>query len=169
MVSGTFLAFVSYLFTTTQSVDEGLLVVVAMVLSLAYGAHDLGVVRLPAPQLRRQVSQTWAHVLPPTAYGLIYGFLLGLGVTTYLYVATIYPAVVFSVTTSVTTAAAVAVAYGVGRVLPLAAAMVASPWLRADVNDAVEWLDAARPHVRPVAGYVLVGGAAFFAVAMASL
>jgi hypothetical protein len=58
-------------------------------LALAYAAAELGLVRLPSPQLRRQVPQRWRERYPQPLTALLYGGGLGLGFVTYLPVATL--------------------------------------------------------------------------------
>lgn len=90
------------------------------IFSVLYGLHELGFVRLPAPQSRRQVPQRWRRELRPSLMVFLYGLGLGPGFFTaipatsfYVLVAAvllqadpIYGALTFAV-------------YGLGRVAPL--------------------------------------------------
>ena len=62
----------------------------------AYAGREAGLLRLPIPQLRRQVPQRWREVLPLPATAFLYGAGLGLGFVTYVPVAT-FAAVVAAV------------------------------------------------------------------------
>ncbi|HYX86297.1 MAG TPA: hypothetical protein VE777_15105 [Gaiellales bacterium] len=87
-----------------------------------YAAREAGLVRLPVPQLRRQVPQSWREALPvPVAAGL-YGAGLGVGFATYVPVATLV-AVVAAVLLADPALGAVALgAFGAGRAAALVAA-----------------------------------------------
>ena len=88
----------------------------------AYAAREVGLLRLPVPQLRRQVPQRWREVLPLPATGFLYGAGLGLGFVTYVPVAT-FAAVIAAVVLADPAAGAVALgAFGVGRAIALVAA-----------------------------------------------
>src|SRR4249920_1892107 len=45
----------------------------------AYAAREAGILRLPVPQLRRQVPQRWREILPLPATAFLYGAGLGIG------------------------------------------------------------------------------------------
>lgn len=57
------------------------LVVLALV-SVCYGAMELGLVRLPLPQSGRQVPAQWRYRYPPVVTAALYGALLAPGVGT---------------------------------------------------------------------------------------
>lgn len=57
---------------------------------LAGGLHQLGLIRLPMPQLHRQVPRTWTLRIPWGLVALGYGLQLGCGVATRIRVATTY-------------------------------------------------------------------------------
>ena len=90
------------------------------IVSVLYGLHELGFIRLPVPQSRTQVPQHWRHELRPSFMVFLYGLGLGPGFFTaipatsfYVFVAAvliqadlIYGALAFAV-------------YGLGRVAPL--------------------------------------------------
>jgi hypothetical protein len=60
----------------------------------AYAGREAGLLRLPVPQLRRQVPQRWREVLPLPATAFLYGAGLGVGFVTYVPVATLAAVVV---------------------------------------------------------------------------
>src|SRR5262245_50405091 len=64
--------------------------VVLSVGSLVLALHQLQVLRLPLPQLHRQVSRLWLLQLPWNLVALGYGLQLGCGVATRIKVATTY-------------------------------------------------------------------------------
>nr|MBA3728461.1 hypothetical protein [Actinomycetota bacterium] len=57
------------------------LLVLALV-TVSYGAMELGLVRLPLPQSGRQVPAQWRYRYPPMVTAALYGALLGPGVGT---------------------------------------------------------------------------------------
>jgi cytochrome c biogenesis protein CcdA len=88
----------------------------------AYAAREAGLLRLPIPQLRRQVPRRWREVLPLPAAAFLYGAGLGVGFVTYVPVATlaaVAAAIAFADPASGTVALA---AFGAGRALVLVAA-----------------------------------------------
>ncbi len=88
----------------------------------AYAGREAGLLRLPVPQLRRQVPQRWREVLPLPATAVLYGAGLGVGFVTYVPVAT-FAAVVAAIVLADPAAGAVALgAFGAGRALVLVAA-----------------------------------------------
>jgi len=112
----------------------------------AYAGREAGIIRLPVPQLRRQVPQRWREVLPLPATSFLYGAGLGVGFVTYVPVATL-AAVVAAIVLADPAAGAVALAAsGAGRAIVLVAATAglrdwdmaadrferAGRWLRAD-------------------------------------
>ncbi len=88
----------------------------------AYAGREAGILRMPVPQLRRQVPQRWREVMPLPATALLYGAGLGLGFVTYVPVAT-FAAVVAAIVLADPAAGAVALAaFGAGRAIVLVAA-----------------------------------------------
>jgi hypothetical protein len=59
----------------------------AGLVAVVYAIGELGLVRLPWPQLRRQVPERWRERYPQPVTGFLYGAGLGLGFVTYLPVA----------------------------------------------------------------------------------
>jgi hypothetical protein len=91
--------------------------------ALVAAAGEVGLVRLPLPQLRRQVPERWRERYPQPLAALLYGLGLGVGFATYLPVATLI-VVAVAVTALLGPAAGAIVlgAFGLGRGLALAAA-----------------------------------------------
>jgi len=88
----------------------------------AYAGREAGILRLPVPQLRRQVPQRWREILPLPATAFLYGAGLGVGFVTYVPVAT-FAAVVAAIVLADPAAGAVALAaFGAGRAIVLVAA-----------------------------------------------
>lgn len=113
-----------------------------------YAAREIGLVRLPIPQLRRQVPQRWREVLPLPATGFLYGAGLGVGFVTYVPVAT-FAAVVAAIVLADPAAGAVALgAFGAGRAIALVAATAG---LR-DWDAAADRFDRAGRWLRPRGG-----------------
>jgi hypothetical protein len=91
----------------------------------AEAAAELGVVRLPVPQVRRQVPERWRERYPQPLTALLYGLGLGLGFATYLPVATlIVVAAGVAALAGPLSGAAVLAGFGIGRTLVLAVATV---------------------------------------------
>ena len=61
-------------------------------LALLAAAREAGIVRLPLPQLRRQVPERWRSELPLPVWSVGYGIGLGLGFVTFQPVATFWVA-----------------------------------------------------------------------------
>src|SRR6478752_2632464 len=93
------------------------------VFALLEAAAELGLVRLPLPQMRRQVPERWRERYRPPLTALFYGAGLGFGFATYLPVATL-PVVAVGVAALAGPAsgAAVLAAFGLGRGVALAVA-----------------------------------------------
>jgi hypothetical protein len=72
------------------------------------------------PQIRRQVPEHWRRVLPLPLATLLYGILLGLGFTTFVYAVALWAlAGIAFVVASPQTGALVGLAFGAGRALPI--------------------------------------------------
>jgi hypothetical protein len=106
-------------------------------LALLAAAREAGIVRLPLPQLRRQVPERWRYDLPLPAWSVGYGIGLGLGFLTFQPVATFWVACAAAVALGKPLAAGLCfAAYGAGRA-------VMAAWPRhgqADPTAAVESL-----------------------------
>jgi len=165
LLAGATLWFLSNVIALSRIIDKSSALVMSSLLCFAYAMHELRVVRLPQPQLRRQVSEVWAHALPIWGSALVYGFLLGLGMTTYLTVTAIYPALFLGLASSGWLAVAVMTAFGVGRVAPVVTAGIVSVVVGLDLDRMVGFLDSRRPYVHPFAACLLVGAGTFFWVA----
>jgi hypothetical protein len=92
------------------------------VFALVEAAGEAGLVRIPLPQLRRQVPERWRERYPQPLAALFYGAGLGLGFATYLPVSTlIVVAVAVTGLLGAGDGAVVLGAFGAGRALALAA------------------------------------------------
>lgn len=134
----------------------------AVAIAVAAAALDALGVRI-APQLRRQVPESWRRALPLPLAAFLYGILLGLGFTTYvLSFALPALAAVSLVVADVGLGLVLGVAFGIGRALPIVAlAPVADREIGARALDAM----AARPGL--LRGARLVDAVALLAVAAA--
>jgi hypothetical protein len=91
--------------------------------ALLEAAAELGLVRLPLPQVRRQVPQRWRERYPQPLAALLYGAGLGVGFATYLPVSTLLVVAAGVIALAGPGAgAAVLAAFGLGRGLALAVA-----------------------------------------------
>lgn len=89
-------------------------------LALVYSLRELGLVPVPAPQLKRQVPARWRLRVPARPLSVLYGLELGAGVTTLVAVAGFYVIVVWALTSgSALTGAVVMALYGAGRAVPV--------------------------------------------------
>jgi hypothetical protein len=127
--------------------------------------RELGVVRFPLPQSRRQVPQWWHARLPLPVWSAGYGAGLGAGFFTFQPVATFWVACAAAVALGRPLAAGACFAlYGVGRAL-----MVVVPARREpEVTAAVERLARLRPALVRANGLVLAACAVALAVAPAA-
>jgi hypothetical protein len=137
-------------------------VLVVAVLAALAAARELGLLRLPVPQLRSQVPDWWRFGLPLPLWSLGYGAGLGAGVFTYQPFATFWIACTAAVVLAAPLPAAVAFSlYGAGRAL-----MVVLPTLRGTEPPlAVERLVRRRPLLARANAAVLVLAALVLALA----
>ncbi len=92
---------------------------VAVAIAVVAAGLDVAGVRI-APQLRRQVPESWRRVLPLPVAGLLYGVLPGLGFTTYVLSFALPALAAISVAVAdVQLGLVLGVAFGVGRALPI--------------------------------------------------
>jgi len=93
----------------------------ALVAVLGVAAAIADVRGLPiVPQIRRQVPEHWRRVLPLPVATLLYGVLLGLGFTTFVYAVALWAlAGIAFVVASAQTGALIGLAFGAGRALPI--------------------------------------------------
>lgn len=125
-------------------------------------AREAGLVRLPLPQLRRQVPERWNHELPLTVWATGYGAGLGVGFLTFQPVATFWIAVLAALAVGrPATAAAGFALYGAGR----AAMVVLPPRPERDVTRVVERLAARRPLLKRANAVALAACAVLLAAA----
>jgi hypothetical protein len=102
----------------------GWLAVVALV-AVVEAAAEARLLRLPLPQLRRQVPERWRERFPLPLTALLYGLGLGLGFATYIPVATLLVvAVGVALVTDPLVGAFVMAAFGLGRSLALGVSTV---------------------------------------------
>jgi hypothetical protein len=106
-------------------------------LALLGAAREAGLLRVPLPQVRRQVPERWRAELPLPAWSVGYGAGLGAGFLTFQPVATFWVAAAAAVALArPLPAAACFAAYGAGRTLMAASARRGHP----DASAAVEAL-----------------------------
>ena len=91
-------------------------------IAAAYAARETGLLRLPVPQLRRQVPQRWREVLPLPATAFLYGAGLGIGFVTYVPVATLVAVTAAIALADPGAGMAALAAFGAGRAAVLVAA-----------------------------------------------
>jgi sulfite exporter TauE/SafE len=92
----------------------------AGVLSLVFGLNEFGLLRLPLPRNHHSVPQSWWFDLGPNQAALVYGFVLGLGVTTVVPFGTFYAVGAWALLAAGPGyGAALGAAYGLARALPV--------------------------------------------------
>lgn len=67
-----------------------LVLVPAGTIAAIYSARELGIVSVPMPQFHRQVPAWWRYRYQPNIAAFLYGIGLGVGVATFVRVATLY-------------------------------------------------------------------------------
>jgi hypothetical protein len=124
------------------------------ILALVGAARDLGIVRIPLPQRRGQVPESWRRHLPLAVWAPAYGIMLGLGVLTFQVVSTFWVVAGASIALgSPATAASCFALFGVGRVL-----MVIVPPARAtSFSVAAVGIGPVMPVIRRLNGLLLCG------------
>jgi sulfite exporter TauE/SafE len=141
---------------------------VAGTVAALYVWHEIGVVRLPMPQVPRQVPASWRFRFAPTAMSLAYGVVLGAGVFTHVWTASFYVLAVWVALTANPLAGGVALAaFGLARAIPV----LVLGRRRSDVDEAfrLTWrLDAWSGVVHLVNGVLLAALAGFLLVASVS-
>ena len=117
------------------------------VLALAAAAREAGLVRIPVPELRRQVPERWRREWPLAGWSFGYGAGLGVGVLTHQAVWTFWVAAAGALALGDPAVSALCLApFGLGRAL-----MVALPARGGrDAADAVGRMIRRRPLLRPV-------------------
>ena len=117
-VVGVIGRFVLMLFAAKPTV--GFVFTAIGIVSVLYGLHELGFLRLPAPQSRRQVPQHWRHELRPSLMVFLYGLGLGPGFFTAIPATSFYVLVAAVLLQADVVYGALAFAvYGLGRIAPL--------------------------------------------------
>ena len=141
-------------------VERAVLVVAALAALAA--AREAGLIRVPLPQLRRQVPERWHHELPLPVWTAGYGAGLGIGFLTFQPVATFWIAVLAALAVGRPAASAAGFAlYGAGRALMV----VLPPRPDRDVTGVVERLAARRPLLRRANAVALAACAVLLAAA----
>jgi len=137
--------------------------VVAVIAAIAAVAEARGLAVLP--QVRRQVPEHWRGVLPlPLAAGL-YGVLLGLGFTTFVYTFALWAlAAIVLLAAAPVTGVLAGVAFGVGRALPV---VLIAPFAHRRIGRKVVDVMAQRPRTLRVVR--LTAAACLLAVMVTSL
>jgi hypothetical protein len=136
----------------------------AACLAVLAAAREGGRLRIPFPQIRRQVPERWRAQLPLPVWSLAYGAGLGAGFLTFQPVATFWVACAATVALGRPLAGALCfAAYGLGRTIMAASARRG----HADATAAVEALARRRGLVLRVNVVALVGCAALLAASAA--
>jgi len=90
-------------------------------LSIGYGAHQLGFMKMPYPQRRAQVPHDARFRFRSSTIGLLYGYALGMNYLTYVQTPTLYIVTGAALLSGdVTTAITIIAIFNIGRCLPVA-------------------------------------------------
>lgn len=141
-----------------QSLHAGrnlLTLVLTGLLSAIYSLRELSLIRVPAPVCWRQVPRSWRSTLPVNLAAFYYGLGLGVGLATYVPVATFYVALLWAFVAGDPILGAIGmIMFGVGRALPLL--LMASRMKNLDESSQVVLtLNAWKPAVHLVNGLAL--------------
>lgn len=137
-----------------------LALVVLSLIGLAYGAHQLDLLRVPYPQRRAQVPHDARQRFPKWVIGGLYGFALGLDYLTYVQTPLLYMMTAAAAFTGNIPAAITIIAlFNLGRYLPVAVNLM--PWK----DHAIQaWLARNQERAALTDGAILVALGAAFAV-----
>lgn len=135
---------------------------------VAYSLREIGIIPVPAPQLKRQVPSQWRYKFPPRVVALIYGVELGFGLTTRIPVSTFYVVALWAtVVSNPPLSAFVLGLFGLGRILPILLCG-GRRWSISETSRMLSPLLAWQPAVRQANGLVLaIVGSSFAMAALA--
>ena len=119
LMLGGILGFAGWL--AFESVSFALMTGILSVLAIAYGAHQLGFLKMPYPQRRAQVPHDARFRFRSSTIGLLYGYALGMNYLTYVQTPILYIVTGAALLTAdVKTAIAIIAVFNIGRCLPVA-------------------------------------------------
>ena len=105
---------------TAGAAQRSHVLVMTGVVGLLYGLREMGLLKVPAPKVMRQVPAKFRLKLPPKRVAFLYGFELGMGFTTYVTATTFYVVALWCLLVgSVGLGVLVMAAYGLGRAAPM--------------------------------------------------
>src|ERR1700704_1964686 len=78
-------------------VGRSTVLLITGIAGMLYGLRELELLHVPSPKVSRQVPAKWRLMLPPKPLAFLYGFELGIGVTTYVTATTFYVAVLWAI------------------------------------------------------------------------
>lgn len=130
------------------------------IIGLAYGAHQLDLLRVPYPQRRAQVPHDARNRFPKWVIGGLYGLSLGLDYLTYVQTPLLYMMTLAAVFTGhIPEAIAIIALFNLGRYLPVAVNLL--PWKDWQIQA---WLARNQERAAVADGAILVALGAAFAV-----
>jgi hypothetical protein len=133
-------------------------------IAAVYVPRELGILKVPYPQLRRQVPSWWHLAMKPGAYSFLYGVVLGTGVSVHIYTASFFPPLAYALADGgVRVSLVFGLSYGLGRGL----AIMWIGWLGRrrgwrHTNEAALYLEDRRALVRPANALILASAALLF-------
>lgn len=159
IILGTLLGAIGGIFGFT-GLTSGLTLGALALVGLAYGAHQLDLLRVPYPQRRAQVPHDARQRFPKWMIGGLYGLSLGLDYLTYVQTPLLYLVTLAAVFTgNITHAIALIAIFNLGRYLPVAVNLM--PWRDHQIQA---WLARHQERAALVDGAVLTALGAAIAV-----
>lgn len=141
-------------------IGSGLALAVLAVIGLAYGAHQLGLLRVPYPQRRAQVPHDARNRFPKWVVGGLYGLSLGLDYLTYVQTPLLYLTTAAAIMTgNIPAAIGLIAVFNLGRYLPVAVNLM--PWKDHQIQA---WLARHQHRAALVDGALLTAVGAVFGV-----
>ncbi len=123
-------------------------------MAIAYGLHELGVIRLPMPQTYWQVPPHWSKY-GPTAQALMYGVVLGADIFTFVPYATFYLLLPLEASSSIQRGAILGVVYGLARTIPTLSGVMVSYARHDNTAPLTNRISHARPFFHAANGFAL--------------
>lgn len=88
---GTLLNRLSHVFAWLPTLQGSWVWIFLALLCLGYALHELRLIKMPRPQIKRQVPRRWLYERHPFLTWLLFGLGLGVGVMTFIPFGTFYP------------------------------------------------------------------------------
>jgi hypothetical protein len=123
--------------------------------ALLLGLLDVGLIGTRVPTISGSVPRDWWERLGPTRAAMLYGVILGFGVTTLVPLASFYFLLTAAALTGPTVGALIGLAYGTARAVPVLIASFAIV-VGADPFSVGDWGHTKRLTARAIAGVIVI-------------